>query len=157
MSDVTTVGVFLDSIRDRLLDRHGLSGVRVFTGPVDDLSIGQEAIVFCVEETKAIFTYRTLPALEVFETYPVEGRIWIVKAGGGEAIVKAARDRAIEILGEVLFELAAVNAPTTATQAALGVDDARITAWSLTQFSIDGGRDCRLSFVIDVKSVFTPA
>jgi hypothetical protein len=156
VSDYTSVGVFLDKLRDRLSERSGLRGVAIYSGPVDDLSIGQEAIVFAVEPFTADFSYRTLPALEVFEEYPVEGRIWVVKAGGGEAIIKAARDRTIELFAEVCAELADDNASTPDTQAALGVDDARVATWTLTQFVIDGGRDCRLTFKIDVSARFTP-
>lgn len=156
MSASTSVGVFLDSLCERLLERAGLRGVAVFSGPVDELSIGQEAIVFAVEPFTATFLYRTLPAVEVFEEYPVEGRIWVVKAGGGEAAIKASRDRAIEIFSEVCAELTEDNVSTTSTNAALAVDDARVVTWSLTQFVIDGGRDCRLSFTIAVSARFTP-
>jgi hypothetical protein len=157
MGAVTTLGDFLDKLRTSLTARGGMAGVAVFTASVDHLSIGDEAIVFCVEKTVATCTYRTIPALEVFESYAVEGRIWIVKAGAGETVIKAARDRAAAILHEVVDELAAHNSPSTATQAAFGVDDARLTSWTLEQFAIDGGRDCRLAFFIDVSATFTPA
>lgn len=157
MGAVTTVGTFLDNLRTNLTALAGMSGVAVYTGPVDHLSIGQEAVVFAVEKTTASDAYNTLPREEVFESYPVGGRIWVVKPGGGEDAIKAARDRALALLALVAGELKAHNAPTTATQAAFGVDDARITSWSLEQFVIDGGRDCRIEFTIAVKATFTPA
>lgn len=157
MGSVTTVGTFLDNLRTNLTALGGMSGVAVYTGAVDHLSIGEEAIVFAVTTTEASFAYRTLPHAEVFETYPVEGRIWIVKAGSGETVIKAARDRALALLELVADELAAHNTPTTATQAAFGVDDARIRSWTLEQLVIDGGRDCRVGFTIDVTATFTPA
>jgi hypothetical protein len=157
MGAVTTLPAFLDNLRTQLLAVSALSGVDVFTGPVDYVAVGAEAIVFCVEPTTADFIYRTLPHLEVFEEYAVEGRIWVVKAGAGETVIKAARDRAAAILECVVDELAAHNSPTTATQAAFGVDDARVTAWTLEQLAIDGGRDCRLSFTVSVTAKFTPA
>jgi hypothetical protein len=157
MGSVTTVGTFLDTLRTQLTARGGLAGVAVFTGPVDNLSIGKEAVVFSVEETSTRYEYRTVPMAEVTEEYNVEGRIWIVKAGAGETVIKAARDRALAILEQVADELAAHNATTAATVAALGVDDARIDGWSLSQLVIDGGRDCRISFNVRVRAKFTPS
>lgn len=157
MGAVTTLPAFLDALRTNLTALAGLSGVSVFTGPVDHLSIGEEAIVFAVETTTANFTYRTLPHVEVFEEYDVEGRVWVVKPGGGETVIKTARDRAAAILEQVVDELAAHNSPTSATQAAFGVDDARVVSWTLEQLAIDGGRDCRLTFLIRVTAKFTPA
>lgn len=157
MGAVTTVGVFLDALRTKLGIRAGLAGVHIFTGPVDDVAIGEEAIVFAVDETNATFNYRTLPRIEVFEEYDVEGRIWVVKPGGGEAAIKATRDRALAIFEQVADELAADNTSTAGTVSALGVEDARITDWNLTQVVLDGGRDCRLAFTISVTTTFTPA
>ena len=157
MATATTLGDFLDKLRTNLTVLPAMAGVAVYTGPVDHLSIGAEAVVFAVEAESNEYSYRTLPAVEVFEQYEVTGRIWIVKAGGGEDIIKAARDRALALLGVVGVELAAHNSPTTATQAAFGVDDARISGWTLEQFVIDGGRDCRISFTIRAKATFNPA
>lgn len=157
MGSVTTVGTFLDNLVTQLGAVAGMSGIPVYTGPVDDLSIGQEAVVFAVEAESVDYSYRTLPKVEVFEEYAVSGRIWIVKPGAGEAAIKAARDRALDLLELVADELAAHNSPTTATQAAFGVDDARITSWTIEQYALDGGRDCRIAFTVSVKAVFTPA
>ena len=157
MGAVTTLPVFLDNLRTSLTALAGMAGVQVFTGPVDHLSIGAEAVVFCVDRTEASFSYRTLPHVEVFEEYAVEGRIWVVKPGGGEDVIKEARDRAAALLELVVDELGAHNSPTSATQAAFGVDDARLTGWSMEQFAIDGGRDCRLTFTVAVTARFTPA
>ena len=157
MGAVTTIGTFLDAFRTKLLARGGLAGVAVFTGPVDDVSVGKDAIVFAVDETSAEFSYRTLPALEVFESYNVEGRIWVVKPGAGETAIKTARDRALAIFEQVVDELATDNTSTPQTVSTLGVDDARVTSWQLTQVVIDGGRDCRLAFTVSVTSTFTPA
>ena len=158
MATATTFGDFLDNLRTNLMALPAMSGVAVFTAAVDHLSIGQEAVVFAVDPPGSDeYAYRTLPKTEVFEEYDVDGRIWIVKAGGGETVIKAARDRAIALLGVVAGELYAHNSPTTATQAAFGVDDARITSWKPEQYVIDGGRDCRIVFNIHVKAVFNPA
>jgi hypothetical protein len=156
MGAVSTVGTLLDTFRTKLVARTGLAGVAVHTGAVDEISIGTEAIVFAVEDTKVDYRYRTLPHLEVFEEYVIEGRIWIVKAGGGETVIKSARDRALAILEEVADELATDNTSTATTVSALGVNDARLTGWTLSQYPIDGGRDCRIAFNVDVSATFTP-
>ena len=156
MGAVTTVGTLLTNLRTVLIARNGLSGVAVYTGPVDDLSAGQEAIIFTVVPMTAAYRYSTLPGREVFEDYPIEGRIWVCTAGSGETIIAAARDRALAILEQVHDELDSYVG-TAACVAALGVDDARISGWSLEQLVGDGYRDCRLTFTVAVKARFTPA
>jgi hypothetical protein len=157
MGAVTTVGTFLDALVTQLTGVAGLSGVAIYTGPVDHLSIGDEAICFAVDPVECDWRYRTLPHVEVFETYRVKGRIWIVKAGGGETIIKAARDRALALLEYVVDELAAHNTSRVATYAAFTVGDCRISALTLEQFVVDGGRDCRLTFTVDAEATFVPA
>jgi hypothetical protein len=151
------VGVFLDNLIT-VLDAitPGLDGVALYSAAVDDLSAGTEAIVFAVEAQSTEYEYPTIPAVQAWETYNVEGRIWIVKPGAGETVIKAARDRALALLEQVHDKLASY-ATTAACLAALGVDDARITSWALEQYSGDGYRDCRIAFTIAVRARFTPA
>jgi hypothetical protein len=163
VGSITTVGSFLTNLRTRLIARTNLAAVPVYTATVDHLSVGQEAIVFGVENIVAAFGYRTLPQIEVSEEYPVEGRIWVVKAGAGETTIASARDRTIAIFGEVVDELKTCNTAsatldaTANTLATLGVDDARISSWRLEQYAADGGRDARIMFNVNVKARFTPA
>jgi hypothetical protein len=156
MADVTTVGTFLDSLREDLAGMPELARVAVYTGPVDHLSIGQECIVFAVDPESVSYEYQTVPQLEVWESYDVVGKVWVVKAGSGEPVIKATRDRCLELIGHVHEELALNNTTTAASQAAYGVNDSRITGWTLEQFVIDGGRDCRVSFTVHVTARFTP-
>lgn len=157
MGTVSTLPAFLDAFRAKLLLRSELAGVNIYTGPVDDLSIGEEALVFAVDETEGELEYKTLPHAEAFESYDVEGRIWIVVAGAGETAIKAARDRAFVLFAEVASELKADNVSTAGTVTALGVSDARITEWTLKQIVVDGGRDARITFNVEVRAEFTPA
>lgn len=157
MGAVTTVGSFLDALRTVLAARSGLSGVNIFTGGVDDVSAGPEAIVFAVTKVESgEYERKTAAYHEVWEEYPVTGRVWITKPGAGETVIKAARDRALALLEQVTDALDAYET-TAACQSALGVDDAQVTGWSLEQFIGDGYRDCRIEFTVSVKARFTPA
>lgn len=155
MGDVTTVGLYLDAVRTHIASA---TGVPVFTAAVDHLSIGEEAVVLAVDPVEVECVYRTLPAVEVFEQYPVDGRIWVVKPGGGEAAIKAARDRALYLLSLVVTELVAHNTPSATARTQFGgVDDTRVVSWRLEQYVVDGGRDCRAIFKVAQKATFNPA
>lgn len=156
MASVTSVGTFLDKFRDALASRAGLSGVNIYTAPVDYVSLGPESILFAFEAASSDYEYY-FPPRQVDETYQVKGGIWIVKTGAGESVIKEARDRALALLEEVQDQLAVSSATTALSLAALGVDDARITSWTIEQYAIDGGRDCRVSFTVECRAKFTPA
>ena len=149
MATASSLGAFLTAIRDALGERHGLAGVRIFTGPVGEQDIGPENIVFAVEETSVDQDYPTLPQRESFETYDVEGRIWIVKPGGGESVIAAARERALEILTQVQSEGIA-NDTMDGT-----VRDVLLVSFTMTQFALDAARDCRISFTLRVQAHYT--
>ena len=156
MATASTVGTFLDALRTVLVARDGLSGVNVFTGSVDHLSVGEEAIVFAVEAQEADYDLPTMTQVETFEEYTVEGRTWVVKPGAGETVIKAARDRAFALLEEVHDYVASLNS-TAAFVAALTVDKVAVTGWRMEQLPGDGYRDCRLYFNLYVRAHFTPA
>lgn len=149
MATASSLGVFLVAIRDALVARPGLAGVRIFTGPVGEKDIGQENIVFAVEETPVEQDFPTAGQREAFESYEVEGRIWIVKPGSGENVIAAARERALEILGEVQSECTGNMTMDSSVRSLL------LTSFTLTQIALDAARDCRVSFVVEVKSNFT--
>lgn len=163
MDAATSVDGFLSNMHDRLLLRTGLRGVACYTGSVDHLAIGKEAIVFAVDPVAVKFQYRTLPKKEVWETYVVEGRTWVVKKGKDEPAIQAARKRALELFAEVVLEVVTDNTATATVnatancQATLGVSEAHVASYSLQQYVIDGGRDCRITFKIEVEAKFTPA
>ena len=149
MATASSLGAFLDALRDALGERHGLTGVRVFTGPVGEKDIGAENIVLAGEETGVDQDYPTVPQRESFESYDVVGSIWIVKQGGGESAIKAARDRALEILTEVQSECIA-NDTMTGT-----VRDVLLVSFTMTQFALDAARDCRIAFTLRVQAHYT--
>ena len=157
MGAVSTLPAFCDAIVAALKLRAGLAGVNVYSGPVDDLSAGQEAIVLGVEMISAENEYPQMPMLEAWEQFDVTGWTWVSKPGAGETVIKTARDRAFAILEELVDYLASVNTSTAATVAALGVDDARVMSWRLTQFIGDGSRDAKLEYTVHVKAHYTPA
>jgi len=149
MSTSSSLGSFLTALRDALGNRLGLTGVRIFTGPVGEQDIGQENIVFAVEETSVDQDFPTAGQREAFESYEVEGRIWIVKPGGGESVIAAARERALELLAEVQSECTGNMTMGGSVRSLL------LTSFRLTQLPLDGARDCRVSFTVEVKSNFT--
>jgi len=149
MAAASSLGSFLTAVRDALGNRSGLAGVRIFTGPVGEKEIGPENIVFAVEETSVSQDFPTAGQREAFESYEVEGRIWIVKPGGGESAITAARERALEILSEVQSECTANMTMDGSVRSLL------LNSFSLMQFPLDGARDCRVSFTIEAKSNFT--
>ena len=153
MATASSLGVFLDSLRAQLLVRGGLAGVRIFTGPVGDHEIGAENIVFAVDPVDVAQAYPTVPQREAFESYSVEGRIWIVKSGGGETAIKAARDRALAILGEVQSEC--IGNDTMTTGGTASVRDVLLTSYKLEQAALDAARDCRIAFTLEVKGEYT--
>ena len=156
MGAVSTLPGFLDALRTKLIALDGLSGVNVFTGPVDDLSAGEEAIVFAVDAPEADYDLPTMTQVETLEEYEVEGRTWVVKPGAGETVIKAARDRCFALLEQVHDYIASLTS-TAAFVSALTVDKVAVTGWRMEQYPGDGYRDCRLSFTLHVKAHFTPA
>lgn len=152
----TTVGTFLDALKTRLSALSGLSGVAIYTGPVGDVQLGTECCIFAADKVTADYDYKTIKRLEVWETYEINGRIWVVQAVSGEAGIKAVRDRAITIMGAVHNYLASLT-DTPSFVTALTVDRAEIIKWTLEQYAVDGGRDARIEFTLHVKAHFLPS
>jgi len=88
----------LDALKSILEARPAFEGVTVFTGPPgDDAKYTDAVALFGAEgEEEPI----TLSGDSVGDTFVVFGSIFARKAGAGEAITKAARDRASELLEE---------------------------------------------------------
>ena len=151
MATVSSIPTFLDALKAALVIRAGLTGVNIFTGPVDPESEGPEAIVFGAEAIETTTEFPTVPRLECWETYILTGRIWVAKPGAGETVIKAARDRAFALLEQVHDELA-TNDEMTAT-----VTDVRPVGWRLEQGIVENERQCRITFSLRVEARFTPA
>jgi hypothetical protein len=149
MADASSLGAFLDAIRNALLDRPGLADVNIYTGPVGPTEVGEENIVFAVDPTSVNQDYPTIPQREAFESYDVEGRIWTVKPGSGEPVIKEARDRALAILNQVQSEVIGNKTMNGSAR------DLLLTGYELEQFVLDGARDCRISFTLNVQAEYT--
>lgn len=161
MGSVSTVAAFLDALRAALIVRAGLAGVNVYSGPVSLEDMGEESIILGAPgaiEGEYKYIVGT-PQDRVDESYTIPGGIWIVKTGGGETRIKAARDRALALLEEIHDQLAGYTSRVDRA-AALGADRAFITGWEMEQFIGPEGekaRDCRIKFTITCNGSFTPA
>lgn len=156
MGAISTLPDFLDALRTALAARAGLSGVNLFTAPVDEKSLGKECIVFCTEAQSGDITQPLMGGLEHFEEYDVQGFIWVTKPGAGETVIGTTRDRAFALLEEVHDYLASLTS-TAATQAAITVDRADLSGWTLEQFAEPGERHATLKFTISARGRFSPA
>lgn len=98
---VSQIGTVLDSIRAGLVERAGLAGVNVFSGPVSLEEAGLEAI----EHEDATLVSNEPFAMDgsILETWDVRGGLvgWASWQGDTETTIEAARDRALEMFGEV--------------------------------------------------------
>lgn len=156
MGTTTTVPEFLEALSGRLSALPALSGVNVFTAPVDEVSMGRESIVFGYEAIEAQYDYQTMPRVQAHEVYSVRGFIWIVGPGAGEPAIAAARTRAYDIL-EAVHDYVAGLVGKSETQAALGVDHVKVTGHTLEQSIGDGQRHVFLRFTIEADAYFDPA
>lgn len=151
---VTTLPAFLDALATALGARAGLSGVKVFTAPVDPGELGKEAIELGdevdIEQERASMSSTVLE-----ESYPVPGSIMCfapIKTTSNAA-AKTARDRCATILEELTDELS-TNDDMTNT-----VRDCRIATQKWRQgMAPEGqlGRVCWVQFTIEVEAQVTP-
>jgi hypothetical protein len=156
MGAVSTVPAFLEALRDALTSQTSLSGVNVYTAPVDDLSMGEKSIVLCVEPVQADYEYLTMPRTQVTESYEVLGVIWSWAAGGGEDAIETAREDAYAVL-EGVHDYVAGLVGKAETQGALGVDHVKVIGHRLEQGAGDAARLCKLTFTLAADAYFSPA
>lgn len=159
MGEVTTLGGFLDGLVLALSARAGLDGVNVYSARVSPEDEGEEAVIIGDEAIELTFDRLTAPKHQVFESYEVPCRVLIQKSGGGETTIKAARDRALAILEEVVDELDSSATDSITAYAALGVRKARVTGGRLRQGvePASGERVCAVEFSVEVAAEFLPA
>jgi hypothetical protein len=131
----------LCELRDRLAADPRLARVTIVTGAVDPDSAGPESIQFTeIEETAE---WRQVGPLALEATATVTGFIWVVRPGGGEEAIRAARARADELRAVVLETLLAD--PTIGRT----VESARVSGATYDQgVTGDGQRACRVTFRI---------
>ena len=156
MGAVTTVPAFLSALRTKLAALGGLSGVAIFTGPVDEVSMGKKSIILAYEPVEATYEYQTMGRVEAYEEYTVPGFVWVSVPGAGETQIAAARTSAYAIL-EAVHDYVATLTDKATTQAAVGVDHVLVTGHSIEQFAADGERHLFLKFTVAVDAYFTPA
>jgi hypothetical protein len=131
----------LCELRDRLEADLRLSRVTIVTGAVDPDSAGPESIQFTEIEEAA--EWRQVSPLALEATATVTGFIWVVRSGGGEAAIRAARARADE-LRTVLLETLLADPTIGGT-----VESARLSGATYDQgVTGDGQRACRVTFRI---------
>jgi hypothetical protein len=153
MGAVTTVPALLDALVAALAPLPGLAGVNVFSGPIaDPKEEGVEFIKLGTDEIEAEYTYRIGTPMQIAtEEYEVPGVLLGVVSGTGETGIKAARDRAYALLGEVHDYLKANDTVGGA------VRDARIVRHRAKQFIYDDKQRCtEIAFWIRVQAEFTP-
>lgn len=144
MATITsTVPAFLDALKALLSARAGLTGVTVATAPTGD-PIPTESIQFFGlaedQEWGAIGHKRRN------ESYTVQGGIFVIRRGAGEAKAKEVRDRAYAILAE-LEDAIRVDPGVSAS-----VRQCELTQAVLDQGGEDNGRWAALQISIGVKA-----
>lgn len=144
----SAIGTTIDAIRAGLASRSGLSEVNVFSGTVPVEEAGRECIALgyatLSEEAAAMGGTRE-------ETWTVTGseiRVVTPWQRYTEATIKAARDRALEILAEVEGYLNDTYVGT--------LPDAQLTAAELSQNFVAEGRECRVTFEMTISGLKNP-
>lgn len=138
-----------DALTEALIELPGLEGVQVLSGPVGP----QDTILH-----ESIFLTGALPSVDDpltegnytrSEDYVIDGVVWAVKPGAGEWTIKAVRDRAFELLGEVEGYLR-----TTAGMTLGGlVMFAQMARKGFAQgIHTNGGRWCQVDFGIRIQA-----
>lgn len=135
----------MDALKARLDLRAGLTGVTVATGPLGD-DTPAEAIVL-VGVSAADQAYAALGSRPKDDMYDILGGIWVARPGAGEAVLKAARDRALALLAEVEADLR--EAPNIGLAYVLW---ANLRPDTLDQGMGTGTRWCELDFRVQVKA-----
>ncbi len=156
MGSVSTVPGFLAAFRSALAALPGLSGVNIFTAPVDEVSMGKASIVLGAAPITATYDYHTMGRVETYEEYEIDGFIWANVPGAGEEQIAAARTAAYGYLEQVHDYVATLTDKAT-VQAAVGVDHVLVSGHELEQFAGDGERHAYLRFRLKVDAYFTPA
>ncbi|HJU00262.1 MAG TPA: hypothetical protein VJ966_03545 [Actinomycetes bacterium] len=106
MPSTSSIPAFLDALKVLLDARPGLQGPPAVTVATGDLAAEtpREAIILAAARGPRATAGLRNPAaggVPRNQDTVVFGAIWIVKPGQGETVIKAARDRAYALLGEV--------------------------------------------------------
>lgn len=143
----TTFAPMLDALAEQLSARQALADVAVFTGWVGEDG-GLESIQFQSISTTESWSLIGNRRLE--ENYEARGFIWITRRGAGEPVIREVRDRAADILNEVIDQIQ--SDPTINGT----VRVARVSGFDVEQgIDRDGRRTCRVDFIITVEAFLT--
>lgn len=138
-----------DALKSGLSAKTGLAGVSVFTAGVPDGTRVDECIVFGQVTTEDAQT--GIGATSLFEEYTIMGAIRVRKPGGGETVIKTARDRLFEILAYVQEYLA--DTPTLSTTGVISVD---FRGLDFDEWAEDRERWAGLRFRLAVRAQISP-
>lgn len=133
-----TAPAVLDQLKSSLTLRAGLAGVQIATAAMGDEKMPEAIIFFGADGTQEwALLENNYPKQDI---YTIEGATWINKAGAGETIAKAARDRAATLLSELEAQL-------RADQTVNGlVEMCELQAVRLEQGVNSNGRWCQITF-----------
>lgn len=141
---MANIGTVLDQLVTDLSARPAFAEVNVFSGPIPVEHAGLECVAFG-DTTLRGEEYAMAGSRE--ENWEIHGEIYVSRAWQGsiEETIKAARDRALEILDDVRTYLA---------ESYLGsYPDVTLTAGEMSQTYTDEARVCRVAFVLTTKII----
>lgn len=151
-----TAPAFLDQMKARLDVRFAadedFTEVSTWTAPVD-VDLSQENVVF--HRVIGDQEWAQIGAQRKKDIYTVEAVIVVFRMGAGEAIAKAARDRAKAILSKVEDDLIDLIGSPSAVATAIGATQIRkvsLAGVSLNQGGADGSRFAEVPFNVQLEA-----
>ena len=144
----SAIGTTIDDIRAGLASRAGLSEVNVFSGTVPVEEAGRECIALGYATLSEVAAAMGGVREETWTLAGSEIRVIAGWQGDTEATIKAARDRALEILAEVEGYL---NDTYTGS-----LPSAQLTGAELSQNFVAEGRECRVTFELTIENIKNP-
>lgn len=148
MATTSSIPDVLDTLQTALSARSGLVGVQVVSGPLPAGDTQPESIQ--LDGTDGFVEWGSFGNLRRQEEYEIIGLVYIEKPGAGEDVIRSARDRAFEILGEIESYL-------TANHKLGGIVAAsRISSIAFDQgASPSGARVARITFTVEIRNTLT--
>lgn len=134
----------MNAFVDGLASRAGLFGVQVSSGYLGADSDAYESIQL-VDVSPANQQWSMIGNKRRDEEYTLQGIIWVVQAGKGETVIRAARDRVFALLAEI-EDFLRVD-PTIGSTTRVS----ELSAYPLEQGANDRGRWCQISFEVSCK------
>lgn len=139
-TETSAIHAWLCAFADALELRSGLADVLVTTGYVEDT--GKRDSIQIADQVDGEQTWGLLGNRRRDETFTASGIIWVKRAGKGEDVIRAVRERAFDLLAEIEDELRL--RPRVSSTVKL----AAITRYSVDQGANTDGRWCQLDFEV---------